>query len=220
MNITFYYDPICPWCWITSRWILQVKDSQNLTIDWRPFSLAIKNGHPLPASDDAEALARAFAHTSNLLEVSEALRERDQHEKIEDFYTYVGMRIHKDNVLSDEAFSIDALIRDALQSIGADDTCIEAAKDPAYTRRIKASTEKAITIAGGDIGVPLITLTNHDGEEVGLFGPVISALPQSQEQADAMWSAFVTLAQAPDFWEIKRTRTCGPNIDSTIPRSS
>lgn len=201
MKIDFWFDPACPWCWLTSRWVHAVTPERDLEVTWRPISLFFKND-PEPTDDYYEPVVR----THGLLRVVEAVRAAGHEDRIGELYTRLGTHIHHEG---DHDFNV----ADDLEALGLDPKLAAALDDETFDAPIRSAMDEGLALTGEDVGTPLIAFDGADGQQVGLFGPVISQVPQGQAAAEA-WDAFVTLAQTPGFWEAKRTRTEDPNFDS------
>lgn len=209
MNIDFYFDPVCPWCWMTSRWIKMVEDERNLSITWKPISLLVKNG---PDGD----YGPYYEMTAQMLDVVETVRDSGQVDKIDALYTAFGTSVHRDRSIAADNADVNAIIRGCLKEAGLDESLADAAGADKYRKKVIASTNEAIGLAGEDVGTPIIAFESSNGSEVGLFGPVISELPENTQEATKQWDAFVTIAQNPHIWELKRTRTEDANTASTF----
>ena len=194
MQIDFYFDPVCPWCWITSRWITEVSEHRELDLTWRPFSLAIKNDED--GSKDYDAVSEWGLRG---LRVIEAVRRELGDAAVARMYSEMGARKHNDRIdFPDHA--------DILATLGIDSTLAEAAEDDAWDAVIEASMDNALELAGDDVGVPTIV---YEGK-TAFFGPVISPAPTG-EAALRLWDGLATLATTTDgFFELKRTREVGP----------
>lgn len=202
MNITFYFDPSCPFCWITSRWLIQVQDQRNLKIDWQPFSLAQKNGAFETDTQDTFAAAHVAAH--RVLRVIEAA-DADKGE----LYTAFGTRYH----IYGEQYD-DKCIAAVLADLHLPAELARAADSTDYDETIRGSMESAVAVAGNNIGVPVIVF-DINGKKTGYFGPVLQRLPSVTESLK-LWDGLQALAANPDFYELKRTRPeGGPETAST-----
>lgn len=199
MHIEFWVDPICPWCWVTSRWLVEsVLPERDLEVTWQPISLYRKN-EPDPSSSYHDP--SLFTH--KLLRVMEALREAEGDAAVLPFYRELGARIHHDG---DRSFDP----ADALTAAGFGTGPAAAFDDPSWDGEIDKRMSIALELAGDDVGTPIIAFEDDDGTKVGLFGPVITRVPD-REQSLRLWDAYVGMATVPGFWEIKRTRTEGPD---------
>lgn len=194
MDVTFWFDPACPFCWLTSRWIESIAPERDLTIDWQPISLLVKNDTQ-PDSPFYERTRR----TRDLLRVVESLRAAGAADRIGPLYTELGRKIHQEG-------TYDFSVADLLTQVGADPAHAAALDDVGFDVAIKAAMDEGLALAGDDVGTPLIAFTNHAGRRVAFFGPVINAWP-SHEDALALWDGMIALGRVEQFFELKRTRT-------------
>lgn len=191
MQATFFFDPLCPWTWTTSRWLLSVAPARGLTVRWRAFSLAILNGGTAPEQYRAPMAASAQA-----LRLVEALAADHRHDDTGRFYTELGARSHETGaVLSAES------VLAAAEATGLPDAK-RILDDPAWDEAVRASHDTAMAAAGPDIGSPVLTL---DGAARGLHGPVLGRQPDEAESL-RIWDAVVPLLHSTAFFEIKRGR--------------
>ena len=199
MELDFWVDPICPWCWVTARWMVdEVVPERDLDITWQPISLFKKN-QPDPDSQYYEA--SWFTH--RLLRVMESVRQAEGDGAVQPLYWELGRRIHHDQ---DRDFGPVA----ALEAVGLPTSHGEAFDDESWDAEIEKRMEVGIELAGNDIGTPIIGFDNDDGQTVALFGPVITRVP-TREQSLRLWDSYVAIATVPGFWELKRTRTERPD---------
>ncbi|HET8709060.1 MAG TPA: DsbA family protein [Candidatus Saccharimonadales bacterium] len=207
MKVSFYFDPCCPFCWITSRWLLMVSGERDVQVDWRPFSLALKNDEVRGGHDKTEHgdMHRA-AH--RVLRVMLAAQQKGA--SLIDLYTDFGIPYH----LGGEAYD-DALITKILAKHDLPPVLARAADDTGYDDALQKSIDTATAIAGDDIGVPTIIFTNQDGSKNGFFGPVLQQLPD-RDEAVKLWDGLSRLASDKNFYELKRSRPSGdPDVYST-----
>ena len=201
MKIDFYYDPSCPFCWITSRWLIQAQSERDIDITWRPFSLAMKNS-VLGSKKGHHAASANAAH--RVLRVIEAAAGN-----VGELYTAFGTQNH----IFGEEFT-DTVILDVLKKQGLSSDLLKAADDKNYDKAIENSMDIALKIVGNDIGVPTI-IFKMGKKKSGYFGPVFQKLPSVTESVK-LWDALATLATSEDFYELKRSRPAGgPNTAST-----
>ena len=201
MKIDYWFDSICPWCWLTSRWVATVAAERDLDVTWRPISLFLKNA---PEPDDE--FYESTLWSRNLLRVVEAVREAGHEDRIGELYTRFGTHIHHED-------DHDFHVADDLEALGLDPKLAGAQDDDRFDQVIQAAMDEGLALTGGNVGTPLMALDGTDGQRVGLFGPVISRVPTG-DGAVAAWDAFVTLAQTLGFWETKRDRSEGPQFES------
>lgn len=197
MLVDIWIDPACPWCWLTSRWLVDVAPHRDLDVQWRSISLLRKNG-----LEEGSPYYDVCLHTHRLLRVHEAVSAAYGNAAAGSFYTALGRRIHQAN----EGF-VEA--QTALADIGLDIGLAAAADDEALDAVISASMAEGLALVGEDVGTPIIGLSTASGERVGFFGPVISRRPPL-DQALQLWDGIALAAAVPGFWELKRTRTEGP----------
>ena len=194
MTLDFYFDPICPWCWITSRWLTEVSEHRALDVTWRPFSLLIKNDGP----EMSERYREAATEGMKALRVIEAVRTDHGNDGVGVLYTELGRRFHHDKQTAPD-------LADVLTVSGFDTHYADEADSDQMTKKVQASMDDALGLLGDDVGVPLIVF----GGTAGFFGPVISPAPSGQE-AVALFEAIERIATTTGFYELKRTRDVGP----------
>ncbi len=198
-TVDFYWDAVCPWCWITSRWMQEVAQQKSIHVNWKLFSLRkINEGREVPAE-------YAPIHVMGLraLRVAAAVREAHGNDALGHFYTAIGARRHHD----DEDIGDIRILEMALEEVELPTTLALAASDEKWDQVIKADMAEATAKAGAEVGVPLIVL--EGGQGPGFFGPVFSPAPTGQAAIE-FWDAMVITGSTPGFFEFKRTRETGP----------
>lgn len=185
---------------MTSRWAVEAAGRRDVPIRWRTYSLAIKNEN-IDIPEEYRPLMRT---TLGTLRVVEAVWAAHGDEPIGRLYTEIGTRFHLQ-----ENRTLDA-VADALEAAGLDRAFVEAADDEKWDTEIRASMADATEHVGDDVGVPILVFS--DGETTkGTSGPIMSPSATGDE-ALAIWDAVVALVFAPCFFELKRTRTVGPQL--------
>lgn len=207
-QVEFYFDPSCPFCWITSRWLLQISAERDVDITWQQFSLALKNNE-LTSGEDATPhgdIHRASHRVQRV--ISRAVSECGA--SAIDLYSEFGRRYH----IAEQAFD-DTMIREVLTTLDLPAELLAAADDASLDEVLQAELDAAIAVAGEDIGVPTIVFTDKDGNRLGYFGPVLSELPETLEESLDIWDGLEKLARTSSFYELKRSRSDGPDVFST-----
>ncbi|MEZ5340903.1 MAG: DsbA family protein [Acidimicrobiales bacterium] len=203
-DIEFFWDPVCPFAWITSRWVEKVAEQSDFRVDWRFISLRLLNKHKDYATEFPPEYEHGHTAGLRMLRVAAAARDefgrepmgalvRSFGESYWDKPKGSGMRSH----LSTTEHAIDVLTAAGLPARLA-----EALDDTAWDAMLDDETEMALSRTGRDVGTPIITFQPPDG--LSFFGPVISRVP-SDEEAVPLWNAVTTLASFPGFAEMKRS---------------
>ncbi|MHB8465353.1 MAG: mycothiol-dependent nitroreductase Rv2466c family protein [Acidimicrobiales bacterium] len=199
-DVEFFFDPVCPWAWITSRWVEEVHRQRPVDVEWRFIGLRIINEHRDYDGDFAKYLD---GHTIGLrlLRVAAALREKVGLDAVGPYYTAVGAAIHVDG-RRDEFLDPVAAVAPFLVELGHDPALADAALDTGWDDAIRADGAQALERTGGNVGTPILTITPPDGPS--FFGPVISRIPRGDE-AVQLWDSVERLARFPGFAELKRS---------------
>mgnify|MGYP002413067632 FL=1 len=188
----FWFDPACPFAWITSRWMLEVERVRDIEVTWHIMSLAYLNQDKDISDDYRQFLSTAWQPVRVLM----AAEQKYGKEALLPLYTAMGNRIHLEKQEKDRA-----MIEAALEEAGLDAALADAMDDPSYDEAIAASHERGMNQVGNEVGTPTIAFNGR-----AFFGPVISKAPRG-EDAGRLWDACVTLSDYPHFYELKRSRT-------------
>ncbi|WP_249998083.1 DsbA family protein [Actinoplanes sp. M2I2] len=192
MEATYFFDPVCPFTWRTSRWLVAVAPERDVTVRWRSFSLLILNGDNTPEKYRGGVLASFRA-----LRLVEALRADHRDDTIATFYTELGTRVHDDGAALD-----DQLVDQVAEAVGIEDAKA-ILDDERWDEAVRESHETALKLAGPDIGSPVL---HAEGATRGLHGPIIDVVP-SGAASTAMFDSVVTLMRTDTFYEVKRGRS-------------
>jgi protein-disulfide isomerase-like protein with CxxC motif len=205
--VDFWFDPVCPWTWLTSRWMLEVRKTRPVAIDWHVMSLAILNEARLDQlpGQIRELMGQAWAP----VRVLTAARVSFGPTVLEPLYTALGTRYH----VRQEP-KTRAIIEDALREAGLPIELADAGDTDAYDTTLRESHQEGITLVGAEVGSPIIAVPGPDPAtgKTAFFGPVVTPAPKG-EQAARLWDGALAVAATPGFYEIKRTRTVGPIFD-------
>jgi hypothetical protein len=214
-DLHFYFDPVCPFAWMTSKWVRMVAGQRDYLVDWRFISLRILNAnidyatHFPPNYEDG--------HTAGLRLLRVAARVRAEHgrDAVGPLYTAIGTRIFDTSREVDPLSASDQgarrMLKPLLRSVGLPTDVADALDDNAFDDEIRAETEEALALTGRDVGTPILHFQPPGG--TAFFGPVISRLP-SAEDAGPLWDHVTALAAFPGFAEIKRSLRERPQLAS------
>jgi protein-disulfide isomerase-like protein with CxxC motif len=194
----FWFDPICPWAWMTSRWMMEVEKVRPVDVRWHVMSLAVLNeGRDLP-QDYRAMLDKAWGPVRVVVAAGELHGEQ----YVKPLYDALGTRIHPGG---DKDW--EAVIREALAEVGLPAELAQYAGTSDFDEQLRASHKEGISLVGEDVGTPVVSVNG-----VAFFGPVVTPAPKG-EAAAKLWDGALLVASTPGFYEIKRTRTQGPIFD-------
>lgn len=198
-TLEFFFDPVCPWTWLTSRWIVDVAGQTDIDVQWHALSLGLLNTGSLDVTDETPDPIRSLLPVSTkALRIVEHLGEQGRNADIGRFYTALGTALHVDH-----REPSDALLAGALEAAGIGDVA-SVGDDVSLDAAVTASHDRAQSLLAGDTGSPVLST---DG--AAIFGPIVSPAPTGAE-ALALWDAVQTLMSMPGFFELKRNRDGPP----------
>lgn len=197
--VDFWFDPVCPWAWITSRWMLEVEQVRDVDVRWHVMSLAVLNENREGLSERyREFTAKAWRPVRVLI----AAAERHGDGILLPLYTAMGTRFHN---LQEKEY--DEVLPAALAEAGADPDLIVAAQSTDYDAAVRASHEQGISRVGTEVGTPIVSVGG-----ASLFGPIVTPIPRA-EAAGRLWDGVLLVAACPGFYELKRSRDERPSFD-------
>ncbi len=197
-KVEMWFDPACPWAWMTSRWLMEVEQVRDITVTWSVMSLAVLNsGRDLPPAYQ-ELMTKAWGPVRVVIAAAEAHGQK----VVKPLYDAMGTRIHLEGN-KDYA----QVVVESLAQVGLPATLAKAATQKKYDAALKRSHKRGISLVGEDVGTPVVSVGG-----TAFFGPVVTPAPKG-EAAGRLWDGTLLVASTPGFYEIKRTRTQGPVFD-------
>jgi len=190
-----WFDPICPWAWLTSRWLMEVEQVRDVEVTWSVMSLAILND----GRDFSESYLEKMEASRGPVRVIVAAAREHGPKVIKALYDAMGSRIH---LGGEEDYR--KVIAGALEEVGLPAELIGFADTTEVDAELRASHQRAMDQVGDDVGTPVISVGG-----IAFFGPVVSPAPAG-EDAGRLWDGALLVGSTPGFFEIKRTRTVGP----------
>jgi hypothetical protein len=206
-DLHLYFDPVCPFCWMTSKWVRMVSARRRYRVDWRFISLRLVNtdiDYDTHFPPEYEA-----GHTAGLRLLRVAARTRAEHgrEAVGLLYEALGTQIFDTEFVPDTADDhgrrgTRPFVEPVLAAAGLPAALADALDDATWDRAVRAETDEALALTGKDVGTPILHFEPPDG--AAFFGPVISRLPGADE-AERLWDHVLGLARFPGFAELKRS---------------
>ncbi|WP_380167567.1 DsbA family protein [Jannaschia sp. R86511] len=194
----FWFDPVCPWAWMTSRWMGEVEQVRDVTVRWHVMSLAVLNEGRDLSEEYRDMMTRAWGP----VRVVVAAQQAHGDDVIKALYDAIGTRIHPGG-----RQDWDAVVVEALAEVGLPAGLAEAATSNAHDDALRESHAAGIGLVGEDVGTPVVAF---DG--TAFFGPVVTPAPKG-EAAGRLWDGTLLVAATPGFYELKRSRSQGPVFD-------
>ncbi|MFI7420476.1 DsbA family protein [Nonomuraea sp. NPDC049684] len=204
VEVPFWFDPLCPWAWVTSRWLLEVEKVRPVRADWRLMSLAHLNLVQRKGEGLSDDYRKGMEEAWGPVRVCAAAAEHAGHAVLGPLYTAVGTRFHNQRRRDDPT-----VITEALAEVGLPAALAAAADSDELDQLVRDSHDEAFDEVGLDVGTPVLRIAG-----MALFGPVIRQAPRG-EAAGRLWDGLVLVAGTQDFFELKRSRPQGvrPSFD-------
>jgi len=201
-DVQFWFDPVCPWAWITSRWILEAEKVRPIRPDWRIMSLAYLNLTQHEGKDLSPEYLERMGRAWGPVRVCAAAAKHSGPEILGPLYTALGTRFHNEGRREDPN-----VLTEAVAEVGLPASIAGAATSTEFDEAIKASHHEAFDEVGLDVGTPVVRIRGR-----ALFGPVITPAPKG-EAAGRLWDGLALVAEADGFFELKRTRDRKPTFE-------
>lgn len=199
----FWFDPMCPWAWMTSRWMLEVERVRDIQVRWHVMSLAVLNeGRDLPP-EYMELMKTAWRPVRVVIAAQQSAGD----EVVLPLYTAIGSRLHPGG-----RTDVDEVIQESLVEVGLPAELAAVGQGTSVDEALRASHQRGISLVGQDVGTPVIAVPGPTGEQIAFFGPVVTPAPKG-EAAGKLWDGVVLVAATPGFYELKRTRDQSPIFD-------
>jgi len=196
--VDFWFDPGCPWAWLSSRWVLDAAKVRDLDVTWRLLSLSLLN----EGKEESEKARESHLRSHQQERVIAAARDAHGADVVLPLYTALGTSYHVDKTHRDRA-----VVESALLGAGLPADLAEALDEEKWDDAIRADHEEGIAKVGVDVGTPIIALA-----DTAFFGPVVTPAPKG-EDAGRLWDGVLLVARTPGFYELKRTRDASPSFD-------
>ena len=210
-DLQFYFDPVCPWAYITSRWVVEVQQQRNYDVSWKFISLFVINDER-GYNEGNNAWRDGHFAGLQALRVASAARAAAGNDAVAAVYTALGKAIHADKRRPETSGGMQNLLREVLTESGLNPEWAKSADDELHDEVIRFETKTALEATGKDVGTPILIFHPGTPEQASFFGPVISKIPRGQD-ALRLWDAVYTLATTSGMAELKRSLRAAPSFD-------
>lgn len=204
-TVEMFFDPMCPWAWMTSRWLMEVEKVRDVRVTWRVMSLAVLNeGRDLP--DDYRAfLEQAWAPVRLVIAAQQAHGD----DVVKPLYDAIGTRFHPGGAEPRDAESVRRVLVESLAECGLEPELVDAATNVPgddVDVALRTAHKRATDLVGTDVGTPVVAFGG-----TAFFGPVVTPAPKGAD-AGRLWDGCLLVAGTPGFYELKRSRDVGPDF--------
>ena len=203
-DVEFFFDPICPWAWITSRFTVEVARQRDLQVEWKFICLRMVNETKDYDREFPAGYVNAHGGGRRMLRIAAAARDHGGNEAVAALYTALGEELHTGGRSDDIREADYRVIDDAVAAAGLPPELVARGEDEALDLVLREETELGLSRTGKDVGTPILTLAPGTDREASIFGPVIARIPRGEE-ALRIWDAAELLVRTPGFAELKRS---------------
>jgi hypothetical protein len=210
-DLEFFFDPICPWAWITSRWVNEVQNSRSYDVTWRFISLRMIN-EDIGYTESTEVHRQSHFVGTQIMRAAALARAEDGNEAVGKLYTAVGTALHNNKQHDEMMNNPTFFLVDALSRANLNVDWAKGADNEEFDAVIREETDLAFSRTGKGVGTPILTFKPGQANEGSFFGPVISEIPRG-DAALKLWDAIELIATSTGMAELKRSIRSAPNFN-------
>jgi hypothetical protein len=210
-DLDFFFDPICPWAWITSRFTVEVARQRELAVDWKFICLWMVNEERNYDREFPPGYVNAHQAGRQMLRIAAAARRDGGNDAVAALYTAFGEQLHTGGRSKEIREGDTSVLAESVEIAGLPPSLTASGEDEALDAVVREETDLALSRTGKDVGTPIITFSPDTDEEASFFGPVISRIPRGEE-ALRIWDAVELLARTPGLAELKRSARDRPTF--------
>jgi hypothetical protein len=209
-DLEFFFDPICPWAWITSRWVDEVQKQRSYDVTWRFISLRMIN-EDIGYTESTEVHRQSHFVGTQIMRAAALARAEDGNEAVGKLYTAVGTALHNNKQHDEMMNNPTFFLVDALSRANLNVDWAKGADNEEFDAVIREETDLAFARTGKGVGTPILTFKPGQANEGSFFGPVISEIPRG-DAALKLWDAIELIATSTGMAELKRSIRSMPNF--------
>jgi len=210
-DLEFFFDPICPWAWITSRWVNEVQKLRSYDVTWRFISLRMIN-EDIGYTESTEVHRQSHFVGTQIMRAAALARAEDGNEAVGKLYTAVGTALHNNKQHDEMMNNPTFFLVDALSRANLNVDWAKGADNEEFDAVIREETDLAFSRTGKGVGTPILTFKPGQANEGSFFGPVISEIPRG-DAALKLWDAIELIATSTGMAELKRSIRSMPNFN-------